>query len=138
MSSWNSSRYVRQVRVRQKSTQSHVTLSSADPTTSNSTRLASSVPLDYQTPSFPGFYWPFPANVGVPKYLYYYDDIWRFTLLWTLIIFAVFHGAVALFAVAMQLGRGQSSWKYVWIIPLFYALIAGIEALLAGSVVGLM
>ena len=53
-------------------------------------------------------------------------------------MFAVFHLVVAAWAVAMQLGKGTNSWKYVWIIPLFYALLAGIEALMAGSIVGLM
>jgi hypothetical protein len=55
-----------------------------------------------------------------------------------LIIYAVFHLVAAAFAVCMQLGKGKSAWKYVWIIPLVYALVAGIEALLAGSIVGLM
>jgi hypothetical protein len=38
----------------------------------------------------------------------------------------------------MQLGKGKSAWQYVWIIPLVYALIAGIEALMAGSIIGVM
>lgn len=38
----------------------------------------------------------------------------------------------------MQLGKGKHAFKWVWIIPIAYALIAGIEALLAGSFVGLM
>jgi len=46
--------------------------------------------------------------------------------------------AVAAFAVIMQLGKGKRAWQYVWTIPLLYAAVAGIEALLAGSVVGLM
>lgn len=46
--------------------------------------------------------------------------------------------AVAVYAVAMQLGKGKNAWQYAWIIPLVYAFIAGVEALLAGSLVGLM
>jgi hypothetical protein len=38
----------------------------------------------------------------------------------------------------MQLGKNKNAWKYVWIIPLVYALLAGIEALMAGSITGLM
>ena len=75
---------------------------------------------------------------GVANYLYYSSDIWRFTLLWTLIIFAVFHMTAAAFALLMQLSKGKRALKYMWIIPVVYALIAGIEALLAGSFVGLM
>jgi len=70
--------------------------------------------------------------------LYFSDDIWRFTLLWTLIIYGVFHLTTAACAVLMQLGKGKQAFRWVWIIPITYALIAGIEALMAGSFVGLM
>jgi hypothetical protein len=103
----------------------------------DSTRISDPPPLDYTTPPFPGLYWPLFAP-GVPNYLYNSTDIWRFTLLWTLIIYALFHLAAAALAVCTQLRRGKSALKYVWIIPIVYALIAGIEALLAGSFVGLM
>ncbi|KAG9232037.1 hypothetical protein BJ875DRAFT_98495 [Amylocarpus encephaloides] len=101
-------------------------------------RLENHAPLGYSTPSFPSLYWPYKAEPGEANYLYHTSDIWRHTLLWTLIIFAVFHAVVAAFAVAMQLGKGEKAWKYVWIIPLFYALTAGVEALMAGSIVGLI
>lgn len=102
------------------------------------TRIRNPAPLDYVTPPFPSLYWPLHAKPGIPNYLYYSNDIWRYTLLWTLIIFAVFHWVVAAFAVVMQLGKGKNAWQYVWIIPLVYSLIAGVEALLAGSFVGLI
>lgn len=104
----------------------------------NSARLQNPAPLDYVTPPFPSLYWPVHVKPGVANYLYYTTDVWRFTLLWTLILFAVTHLLVAAYAVAMQIGRGKSAWQYVWVIPLIYALIAGIEALMAGSFVGLM
>jgi hypothetical protein len=74
----------------------------------------------------------------VGNYLYYSADIWRFTLLWTLIIFGIFYMATAAVAVGMHVGRGKRSYKWVWIIPVGYAAIAGVEALLAGSFIGLM
>lgn len=100
--------------------------------------LGNLAPPDYTTPPFPSLYWPIPANTDRALYLYGATDIWRYTLLWTLIIYAVFHLVVAVFAVAVQLMNGKSAWHYVWIIPVFYALIAGVEALIAGSIVGLM
>ena len=103
----------------------------------DSIRNSDPVPIDYTTPPFPGLYWPLFAP-AVANYLYYPTDIWRFTLLWTLIMYALFHLTAATLAVCMQLKRGTPAWKYVWIIPVVYALIAGIEALLAGSFVGLM
>ncbi|KAB8289874.1 hypothetical protein EYC80_010505 [Monilinia laxa] len=104
------------------------------------TRIENPAPLDYSTPPFPSLYWPLYAKPGVPNYLYYAHDIWRFTLLWTLIVFGVTHMAVVIYAIIMQLGKGKSAWQYVWIIimPILYGLIAGIEALLAGSFVGLI
>jgi len=103
-----------------------------------SVHISSPAPLDYATPSFPSLFWPYKAKPGVANYLYYSHDIWRFTLLWTLIAFATVHLAVAAFAVLMQLGKGKSAWKHVWIIPLVYAFVAGIEALIAGSFLGLI
>lgn len=106
--------------------------------TSHSTRLRNTAPLEYSVPGFPSLYWPYRAKPGVANYLYYANDAWRFTLLWTLILFASFHAVVATYAILMQLGKGKRAWQYVWIIPLAYAFVAGIEAVIAGSVIGLM
>ncbi|KFY00695.1 hypothetical protein V495_03623 [Pseudogymnoascus sp. VKM F-4514 (FW-929)] len=102
------------------------------------TRISDPAPLDYETPPFPSLYWPLEAKAGVASYLYYVKDIWRFTLLWTLIFYAAFHFATAALGVCMQLGKGRNAFKWVWSIPVAYAAIAGIEALLAGSIVGLI
>jgi hypothetical protein len=70
--------------------------------------------------------------------LYELDEMWKFTLFWTLILYGLFHlGAVGV-AVMMQGGKRMSSWKYMWLVPLVYALIAGFEALIAGTLVGFM
>lgn len=100
--------------------------------------MKSTAPLDYTTPSFPSLYWPYKAAPGVANYLYNTHDIWRFTLLWTLIVYAGCHVVVVLYAVLMQLGKGKKAWKYVWTFPIIYCAIAGLEALIAGSIVGLM
>ncbi|KAM3081923.1 hypothetical protein ACMFMG_004386 [Clarireedia jacksonii] len=102
------------------------------------TRVQNPAPLDYATPPFPSLYLPYWARPGVANYLYYAFDIWRFTLLWTLIVYGITHMAVAGYAILMQLGKGKRAWQYVWIIPLVYAFVGGIEALLAGSLVGLI
>jgi hypothetical protein len=94
---------------------------------------------NYERPGFPALYWPHLATdpeAGI--FLCSLYDIWRFTLLWTLIVYGIFHMAAALLAIFMQLGRGKVSWKYIWIIPLAYALLAAIEAVLAGGLVGLV
>jgi len=67
-------------------------------------------------------------------YLYYSNDIWRFTLFWTLIIFQAFHLAASGYAVVVQ----WKNWKFMWLVPIVYLIVGGVEALLAGSVVGLI
>ncbi|PGH13422.1 hypothetical protein AJ79_03701 [Helicocarpus griseus UAMH5409] len=89
------------------------------------------IPLGYHTPPFPSLY----TSSGLDaKYLYYTEDIWRFTLFWTLLFYMGAHLSTAFCAVAMQ----WRSWKLIWGAPLLYGLIAGLEGLLAGSVVGLI
>ena len=86
-------------------------------------------------PPFPSLFWP-PQDSSI--ILYELDEMWKFTLFWTLILYGLFHlGAVGV-AVLMQGGKRMSSWKYLWLVPLVYALIAGAEALIAGTLVGLM
>jgi hypothetical protein len=123
------------------------------------------VPHDYIPPRWPSLYWPIRAAPGVPHYLYYTTDIWRFTLYWTLLFYGAVHIFTSGWAVLMQLrsafarphshkkaGAGApvagssrpqgSSIKqtlgWVWIVPLVYCVVGGIEAVLAGSVVGLI
>ncbi|KAL2257547.1 hypothetical protein VTK26DRAFT_9497 [Humicola hyalothermophila] len=92
-------------------------------------------PPDTATPPFPSLFWP-PQRSSV--ILYELDEMWKFTLFWTLILYGLFHlGAVGV-AVLMQVGKRRSNWKYLWLVPLIYASIAGAEALVAGSVVGLI
>ncbi|KAG7290429.1 hypothetical protein NEMBOFW57_000430 [Staphylotrichum longicolle] len=92
-------------------------------------------PAEYTVPPFPSLFWPPQASTII---LYELDEMWKFTLFWTLILYGLFHlGAVGI-AVLMQGGKRMSSWKYLWLVPLIYALIAGFEALIAGTCVGLI
>lgn len=92
------------------------------------------VPINYEIPSFPSLYDPFPTHNTYAYYLYYTQDIWRFTLYWTFIFYGATHFSVAAWAVAMQC----RSWKTGLIIPVIYAVIGGLQALMAGSIVGLV
>jgi hypothetical protein len=91
--------------------------------------------LGYLTPPFPSLHWP-PQDKDWG--LYGLHDMWRFTLLWTLIMFAIFHWSVAAIAVLMQVAKSPSNWKFVWMVPVVYSVVAGTEALLAGSITGIM
>ena len=98
-------------------------------------RNSSIAPDGYETPRFPGLY-SFEAvfKNNNPQYLYHSRDIWRFTLFWTIIIYEGFHLAASGYAFMMQ----WRNWKMMWMIPPLYMLVAGMEAVLAGSVVGLL
>ncbi|KAF1983093.1 hypothetical protein K402DRAFT_424101 [Aulographum hederae CBS 113979] len=95
-------------------------------------RLTSNIPLDYIPPQFPSLYWPFPISGTQAVYLYNPSDIWRFTLLWTLICFAAVHLAASGYAVVVQ----WKNWKIIWVVPVIYAVVGGAEAFIAGSVIG--
>jgi len=96
-------------------------------------------PPDYTVPPFPSLYWPFPVRNGFSAnayYLYRAADIWRFTVVWTLLFLGTLHIATSSYAVVI-LGRSTSkNWRIVWVVVLIYCLVAGLEGLLAGSIVG--
>ena len=65
-------------------------------------------------------------------YLYDANSMWRFTLYWTLIIMGGVHLIAAAYACAIQ----WRNWKLIWVAPVTYAVIGGIEAVIAGCVTG--
>lgn len=90
------------------------------------------VPVDYEVPPFPSLYNPLPPGRYEAYYLYYTEDIWRFTLYWSFIFYAATHATVAACAMAMQC----RNWRIFWALPIIYLVIGGLEAFLAGSIVG--
>ncbi|KAF2270089.1 hypothetical protein CC78DRAFT_528585 [Lojkania enalia] len=95
-------------------------------------RVGNAAPIGYESPPFPSLYWPFPVGVYKPYYLYYAADIWRYTTFWTLLFYGALHMVVAAWACMVQ----WRNWKIIWITPVIYAVIGGLEGLVAGSVVG--
>ncbi|KAM4057081.1 putative transmembrane protein [Hirsutella rhossiliensis] len=96
-------------------------------------------PPGYRAPPFPSLSTPMLSDKTPQRLhtIYYIEDAWRFTLLWTLITYAVFHVGAVLVAVVTH-GWKKSSWSYLWAVPGVYLVVAGLEAVLAGSVVGLV
>lgn len=70
--------------------------------------------------------------------LYHLEDMWRFTLIWTFVMYACFHWAAIGIALIVQIGKKKTNWKYLWTVPIIYSAIAAVEALVAGSVTGAM
>lgn len=69
-----------------------------------------------------------PQNV----YLYDAESMWRFTLYWTLIVVGGVHMIAAAYACAIQ----WRNWKMIWVVPVMYGVVGGIEAVIAGCVTG--
>lgn len=65
-------------------------------------------------------------------YLYDAESMWLFTLYWTLICVTGVHLIAAGYACVIQ----YQNWKIIWVVPIIYVVIGGIEALIAGNVVG--
>ncbi|KAH6654343.1 hypothetical protein BKA67DRAFT_275800 [Truncatella angustata] len=86
-------------------------------------------------PSFPSLYWPAQS---CDHAIYYLWDSWRFTTLWTLILYAIFHMGAAGIALGVQVGKHRSTWKYLWTVPIIYAFAAALEAVISGSIVGVL
>lgn len=95
-------------------------------------RVGSAAPPGYSTPDFPSLYWPIPLKQSKPYYLYDPTDIWRFTVVWTLLFYGAVHLVVAGWSCVIQ----WRNWKVIWLVPVIYAAIGGLEAIIAGSVVG--
>ncbi|KYK60131.1 hypothetical protein DCS_01266 [Drechmeria coniospora] len=96
-------------------------------------------PKDYESPRFPSLNvhtLTDPTSKRIYT-LYYIRDVWHFTVLWTLIAYAIFHLGAVLVAMSTHRWK-QSSWRFLWAVPVVYLVTAALEALLAGSIVGVM
>ena len=71
---------------------------------------------------------------GEPQYLHTIQDAWRFTLFWTIIVFELCHLVASSYALTLQ----WRNWKVMFGVVAVYGVLAGVEALMAGSVVGLL
>ncbi|KAL6870042.1 hypothetical protein ACO1O0_001377 [Amphichorda felina] len=96
-------------------------------------------PPGYHTPPFPSLNVQTVYDTSEDRHftLFYIADVWRFTVIWTLIAYALFHFAAVIIAFFAH-GWRTSSWKYFWAVPVVYLVIAGLEAVLAGSIVGVV
>jgi len=103
-----------------------------------SQRATNYPPADYVTPPFPSLSFQlYDVTREHRLSLYYISDIWRFTVLWTIIIYGAVHVASAAAAIIMQGGK-KRSWMYLWLAPLLYLCVAIFQGLFVGSVIGLV
>ncbi|KAM0755693.1 hypothetical protein T439DRAFT_320403 [Meredithblackwellia eburnea MCA 4105] len=86
-------------------------------------------PDDYIEPRWPGLYQPFKS----PKYLYNPYAIWRFTLLWTLVLFGVVF-ALAGFVVIPIFAKRHL--RLSLLAPLVFVSFGLLGALISSTIVG--
>jgi hypothetical protein len=99
----------------------------------------SSPPPGYRPPRFPSLNVKTLADRTPEREhtLYYISDVVRFTILWTLIIYGVFHLGAVFVAMTVH-SWTKSSWRLLWVVPIVYLLTAGLEGVFAGSLVGVV
>lgn len=91
------------------------------------------VPIDYKTPSFPSLYWPINDRRYDTAFLYFIEDIWKFTLYWTFIFNGAFYGGAGLYASLTHWKRGGGLWIFG-----IYMLYAGVQGMIIGTVMGFL
>ncbi|CAR56731.1 May24p [Kluyveromyces lactis] len=95
--------------------------------------ITGDVPVGYQVPDFPSLYWPMNNGKFSVAYLYYLPDIWRFTIFWTMILFAIVYGTTG----AIAWTTHKKILFGFWMIPL-YIMIGMAQAFVSGTVVGIL
>jgi hypothetical protein len=48
------------------------------------------------------------------------------------LFYAAVHAVVCGYAIAVQ----KHNWKAIWVVPIVYSLVGGVEAVVSGSIVG--
>ena len=109
------------------------------------------IPIGYTTPEFPLLYWPLgPTSSEYSTLLLYYAfDIWKFTVVWFILIFTGFYlvsGSIASFNYILHYRRNHYANKF-WLkdylvngglILSSYILTSVSIGFVAGSVIGLL
>lgn len=94
---------------------------------------SSDIAVGYTPPKFPGLTLHFESNDATSEFLYYSSDIWKFTLFWTLIVFAVFYLAAGVIAAVGQ----RKLFNGIFIILVYFVWGIG-QAFISGSIVGIL
>ncbi|CEG64087.1 hypothetical protein RMATCC62417_01123 [Rhizopus microsporus] len=103
-----------------------------------------SVPNDYKSaPSWPSLYWPFqrgynPLVMVADKEhsLYYINDIWRFTMIWSLLFSLVVYLPAGVWAFMMFAKSRTLNWYTLMMIPFLFVIGGAIASFVIGSIIG--
>lgn len=104
------------------------------------------LPYGYvEAPPWPSLYWPFGPNFNplsliadIPHSLYYMKDIWRFTVLWSLIFAIAVYFPAGIWAYMMFLKSHTFKWYMLVLVPLIFVVAGGLSSFIIGSIVGVV
>ncbi|CDS05291.1 hypothetical protein LRAMOSA07820 [Lichtheimia ramosa] len=102
------------------------------------------LPLGYNgAPPWPSLYWPFspdfvPLNLiaDVPHSLFYLNDIWRYTVLWSIIFALVVYLPAGMWAFITLAKTKTFRWYILMIVPFIFVLGGSLASFVTGSIIG--
>ncbi|KAK4515115.1 uncharacterized protein ATC70_002725 [Mucor velutinosus] len=102
------------------------------------------LPYGYRSaPAWPSLYWPFgpdfdPLNLvaDIPHSLYYLQDIWRFTVIWSLLFSLAIYLPAGIWAFIMLAKSRTLKWYVLVTIPFIFVLGGSIASFVIGSIMG--
>ncbi|KAI8097213.1 uncharacterized protein BX664DRAFT_325823 [Halteromyces radiatus] len=102
------------------------------------------VPLEYRSsPSWPALYWPFGPGFDpiyqvrdIPHTLYYLNDIWKFTMIWSVLLSLVVYIPAGLLAFSTLAKSRTLPWYILILIPFIFAFGGALASFIIGGIVG--
>ncbi|KAL7315926.1 hypothetical protein PS15m_005086 [Mucor circinelloides] len=102
------------------------------------------LPYGYRNaPPWPSLYWPFgpdfdPLNLvaDISHSLYYLKDIWRFTMIWSLLFSLAIYLPAGIWAFIMLAKSRTLKWYVLVTIPFIFVLGGSIASFVIGSIMG--
>ncbi|KAL7751400.1 hypothetical protein RI367_003260 [Sorochytrium milnesiophthora] len=92
------------------------------------------LPNDYTSPSWPSLYNPLNRQTTGGVFMYYREDIWRFSLIWSVVLFTVVYGAAGCWGYTVFFRRT----RWAFLLPVVFLFTAGLVGTLFGSIFGLV
>ncbi|KAI7872986.1 hypothetical protein BDF14DRAFT_1716332 [Spinellus fusiger] len=101
------------------------------------------LPYGYQeAPAWPALYWPFTQGfdpldiVADIHHSIYYLNIWRFTMIWSVLFSLIVYLPAGLWAFATLAKSRTFSWNILLWIPIVFVITGSIASFVVGSILG--
>ncbi|KAL1928010.1 hypothetical protein VTP01DRAFT_3415 [Rhizomucor pusillus] len=102
------------------------------------------LPYGYSgAPPWPALYWPFSSDfdaanliADVPHSLYYLRDIWKFTVIWSVIFGLAVYLPAGMWAFLMFAKARTLRWYTLIMIPFIFVVAGSLASFVTGSIIG--